>query len=135
MFNNNRNKKHMKTYQEIAQPMESFVNRMLSHYGVAVMTDDEEIKEDVLESLQECSTLFDDIAFNLDHCLGKPKRIQLAMTVGLFTFVDECNLHKNGCNVVEKGTWNELEFNDVQEAFTAIWQRAAKTYGWEEFAA
>jgi len=37
--------------------------------------------------------------------------------------------------VVEKGTWNELEFNDVQEAFTAISQRAAKTYGWEEFAA
>ena len=41
----------METYQEIAQPMESFVNRMLSHYGIAVMIKDEQTKKNIIESV------------------------------------------------------------------------------------
>lgn len=125
----------MKTYQEIAQPLESFVNRMLSHYGIAVMIKDEQTKKNIIEDLRQCSALTEMVTFWLEECLQKPWRVQVATTIEQFTFVDECNLHKNGCNVVEKGTWNELEFNDVQEAFVELSRRAAKTYGWDEFAA
>ena len=125
----------MKTHQEIAQPLESFVNRMLSHYGIAVIIKDEQTKKNIIEDLRQCSALTEMVTFWLEGCLQKPWRVQVATTIEQFTFVDECNLHKNGCNVVEKGTWNEFKFNDVLEAFSSISRRAAKTYGYEEFAA
>lgn len=125
----------MKTYQEIAQPLESFVNRMLSHYGVAVMIKDEQTKKNIIEDLRQCSALTETVTFWLEECFQKPWQVQVATTIEQFTFVDECNLHKGGCNVIEKETWNELEFKDVREAFVELSRRAAKTYGWEEFVA